>query len=158
MFGDLGNCNPETLDELARILQRPAVYAQNQDCGHQELNVNQLPTTNSISSNNSSNVNPSQISHRNVQNSTSSSCNQTLQQCPMNKYFELCVNMGEYNVSLVEIEIATPQSKITTDGQLFKKIKENYNKQRGFLKTNVFRLFKPARVDFVQVNTVHQNL
>lgn len=75
----------------------------------------------------------------------------------MNKFLELCVNMGEYKVSLVEIPIATPQSKIFTDGQLFQKIKEDYNKQRGFLKSNVFRLFKPIKVHFVQVKPAHQN-
>ena len=64
--------------------------------------------------------------------------------------------MGEFNVFLVELEIVTPQTQIITDGQLFEKLKKAMGKI--FLKTKNFRLIKPVRVHFVQVNTGYQNI
>lgn len=72
------------------------------------------------------------------------------------KYFELCINVGEFDVSLAEIGISTPESQITTDGHLFQEIKTHYNKHRGLLKRHSLYLFKPVKVYFVQVK--HQSI
>lgn len=67
------------------------------------------------------------------------------------KYLELCVNTGEYDISLAEIEISTAQSSIVSDGDLFCAIRAKYRQHHGFLKTHNFSLFKPVEVRFVQV-------
>lgn len=81
--------------------------------------------------------------------------------CPpiqrLEKYLELCVNVGEHNITLAEIRISTSQSQITTDGELFQEIRKSYGKRRGFLRTHSLHLFKPAKVDFVQVNMFGNN-
>lgn len=70
------------------------------------------------------------------------------------KYLELCVNIGEYDISLAEIEISTLNSSINTDGELFQEIKRSYKKHRGYLKTHNLHLFKPVDVRYVQVSTM----
>ena len=75
----------------------------------------------------------------------------------LEKYLELCVNVGEHNITLAELRISTSQSQITTDGELFQEIRKSYGKRRGLLRTHSLHLFKPAKVDFVQVNVVRLN-
>lgn len=75
--------------------------------------------------------------------------NQTIE-----KYLELCVNIGEYDISLAEIEISTLHSSINTDGELFQEIKRSYKKHRGYLKTHNLHLFKPVDVRYVQVSAM----
>ncbi|KAL9599472.1 MAG: hypothetical protein Q9219_003811 [cf. Caloplaca sp. 3 TL-2023] len=60
------------------------------------------------------------------------------------RYLELCINTGEYDIALAEIHITTPETKITSDGQLFEEIRTQYNKHRGFLRSHRWSLFRPA--------------
>lgn len=68
------------------------------------------------------------------------------------KYLELCLNTGEYDVSLAEIVISTNQQTIENDGQLFQEIRNRYRRNRGIIKTPNFHLFKPVDVHFVEVS------
>ncbi|KAI4193359.1 MAG: hypothetical protein LQ346_003942 [Caloplaca aetnensis] len=67
------------------------------------------------------------------------------------RYLELCINTGEYDVTLAEIQITTPTTLITSDGQLFEEIKKRYHECRGFLRTHRWSLLKPTEVHFVRV-------
>jgi hypothetical protein len=69
----------------------------------------------------------------------------------VNKYLELCVNTGDYEIGLGEIKIRTVDSNIVSDGQLFLRIKETYDEIRKSLKTHRLGLFKPADISFVKV-------
>ena len=40
------------------------------------------------------------------------------------KFLELCINTGEYDITLAEIEISTSRSSITSDSQLFEEIRK----------------------------------
>lgn len=82
-------------------------------------------------------------------------CRSRSPQIPLiEKYLELCINTGEYNVTLAEIEISTAQSHITSDGQLFHEIRKQYNQHRRFSKVHNLHLFKPVEVRFVQVGQI----
>lgn len=70
------------------------------------------------------------------------------------KYLELCVNTGEYDISLAEVSILSSGSNITNDGELFQEIKRQYNQHRGFLKTHNLHFFRPTEVLFVKVYSV----
>ncbi|KAL8755981.1 MAG: hypothetical protein Q9184_004644 [Pyrenodesmia sp. 2 TL-2023] len=69
------------------------------------------------------------------------------------RYLELCINTGEYDVTLAEIHITTPTTLITSDGQLFEEIKKRYHEHRGFLLTHRWSLLKPTQVHFVRVRS-----
>lgn len=72
-----------------------------------------------------------------------------LQRPPMTKKFAaLCVNTGEFNKTLGEIEV----SSINTDRQVFHKFKEKYQILRGF-RAGALRwlLIKPVNIKFIQV-------
>ena len=68
------------------------------------------------------------------------------------KFFELCINTDEYDITLVEIEISTSRSSITSDSQLFQEIRKKYNHHWNFLRTHSLSLFKPIDVHYVQVS------
>lgn len=76
---------------------------------------------------------------------------QTLNSPLVEKYLELCVNTGEHGVSLAEIKISTKDNRITSDGQLFDEIRRGYKNIRSSFKAHRFNLFKPIRVNFIQV-------
>lgn len=61
-------------------------------------------------------------------------------------FLELCVNTGEFHVTLGEIEL----SNIMCDESLFSAIKLTYLQRRGF-RTKFF-LLKPVAVNFVRVS------
>lgn len=68
---------------------------------------------------------------------------------PVRKRFvELCVNTGEYQRQLAEIDVTNLES----DSQLFERIKEKYLEVRSF-RVKYF-LLKPIDVHFVQVSSV----
>ncbi|KAH6838570.1 hypothetical protein B0I37DRAFT_409119 [Chaetomium sp. MPI-CAGE-AT-0009] len=60
------------------------------------------------------------------------------------RFIELCVNTGEFQRSLAEIDVSTASS----DAQLFDRIRERYREVRSF-RTKYF-LLKPVDVHFVQ--------
>ena len=60
-------------------------------------------------------------------------------------FLELCVNKGN-SKALAEINVTS----ITTDGDLFRKVKEHYLQLRGFRAR--FWLLKPAKVSWVRVS------
>jgi hypothetical protein len=64
------------------------------------------------------------------------------------KFTALCVNAGEFNETLGEIEI----SSISTDCQVFQKFKEKYQILRGF-RAGAFRwlLIRPVDIRFIQI-------
>jgi hypothetical protein len=65
------------------------------------------------------------------------------------KYFEDCVNIGNYAISHHDIDI----SHVTSDGELFEMIWERYNSSRG---VGLRRLFlQPKNVHFVMVSVLH---
>jgi hypothetical protein len=63
------------------------------------------------------------------------------------RFLALCVNTGEFKKSLAEIEV----SKVASDGQLFKLMKETYREVRGFRARFRF-LIKPVSIRFVHVS------
>lgn len=60
------------------------------------------------------------------------------------RFIELCVNTGEFQHQLAEIDIST----VASDAQLFDRIRERYREVRSF-RTRYF-LLKPVDVHFVQ--------
>lgn len=68
------------------------------------------------------------------------------------KYLELCLNTGEYDVSLAEIAISSAQQIINSDGELFQEIRQRYQKTRGLIRSLNLRLFKPINIHFVEVS------
>ncbi|KAH8590386.1 hypothetical protein B0O99DRAFT_305590 [Bisporella sp. PMI_857] len=67
------------------------------------------------------------------------------------KYTALCVNTGEFNKTLGEIDI----SSITTDRQMFHRFKEAYHELRGFRARAVrWFLIKPVDIKFIQVRPI----
>ena len=62
------------------------------------------------------------------------------------KYLEMCVNSGEFSKSLGEIEM----SQVQSDGCLFRQIKSQYLRLRGYRAKHF--LLKPTAVQFVQVS------
>lgn len=60
------------------------------------------------------------------------------------KFIELCVNTGEFQHQLAEIDV----SHVTSDGQLFRLIRERYRAVRSF-RAKYF-ILKPADVHFVR--------
>jgi hypothetical protein len=67
------------------------------------------------------------------------------------KYTALCVNTGEFNKTLGEIDI----SSITTDRQMFHRFKELYHELRGFRARAVrWFLIKPVDIKFIQVRPI----
>jgi hypothetical protein len=70
----------------------------------------------------------------------------------LSRYLEICVNTGEYEISLAEIKINNHGSPaIRSDGDLFREISNAYDTTRYRLLTHKLGLFKPARVDYVEV-------
>jgi hypothetical protein len=64
------------------------------------------------------------------------------------KYFEVCVNIGNYAIDHHEIDI----SRVTSDGELFELILDKYNSSRGI---GLRRLFlRPQNVHFVMVSAL----
>jgi len=65
------------------------------------------------------------------------------------KFTALCVNTGEFNKTLGEIEIPS----ISTDREIFLKFKETYQALRGF-RVGVFRplLIRPVDIEFIQAS------
>ena len=74
-------------------------------------------------------------------------------QMPACRFLELCVNTGEYEISLAEIRIQEHgHPAIRSDGELFCAIRAQYEASRYCFLTHKLRLFKPARVDYVEVS------
>jgi hypothetical protein len=73
--------------------------------------------------------------------------NQTTSNHPINQYFELCINTGEYTKTLAEINL----QKVGCDGELFKRIRSEYTRLRRF--RSRFWLLKPSGVHFVRVSS-----
>ena len=67
-------------------------------------------------------------------------------QQPGRKYIELCVNTGEFQKSLGEIEVTNAKC----DSDIFHLVRDKYKEVRGF--RSRFFLLKPIDVHFVQVN------
>jgi hypothetical protein len=64
------------------------------------------------------------------------------------KFTALCVNTGEFNKTLGEIEV----NSISTDRQVFQKFKEKYQMLRGFRAGALRWLFiRPVDIRFIQV-------
>ena len=64
------------------------------------------------------------------------------------KYLELCVNTGEFQRSLGEIEI----TNVKNDHELFKLVRRKYEELRAYRVK--FFLLKAVDVHFVQVNQI----
>lgn len=155
MYGDFDNSHPKALDALAEALKCPISHTSDEgDGGHEMPSLNQhstVPILAHVPKNGgyfetNQRFSPQPL----VMTSTPTSPPNPI----IEKNFELCVNVGEHNISLAEIGISTPESRITTDGELFREIKMHYMKCRGFLRTHTLYLFKPVKVNFVQVNMV----
>jgi hypothetical protein len=64
------------------------------------------------------------------------------------KFAALCVNIGEFNKALGEIEV----SSLSTDRQVFQKFKEKYRTLRGSRASTLrWLLIKPVDIRFIQV-------
>jgi hypothetical protein len=63
------------------------------------------------------------------------------------RFFELCVNTGEIDICLGEIDI----TNVRSDGELFKKIYERYKDLRGYRIRRIF--LKPVDVHFIHVSS-----
>ena len=63
------------------------------------------------------------------------------------KYLEVCVNIGEHERRLAEIDV----SQICCDSELFQRVKEGYRSIRGY--RSWYFLVKPSKIEYVQVRT-----
>ncbi|KAL8725962.1 MAG: hypothetical protein Q9166_007039, partial [cf. Caloplaca sp. 2 TL-2023] len=140
----------ESAQNLAQWLECP-----NQ--GHSGHPTNSLTMTPPISSAVQATGHMQNIAFPNSQTSSNAHPGTTMMSgsipCPpavVERYLELCVNTGEHSISLAEIQVTTPESSITSDGQLFEEIRKQYRKRRGFLQASEWSLFKPIEVHFVQ--------
>lgn len=75
-------------------------------------------------------------------------------------FFELCVNSGKFLKSLGEISVSSTNAhgvnSIDTDGEFFRKVKDNYLRLRSFRAR--FWLLKPVNVSYVRVSfSFHSN-
>ena len=61
------------------------------------------------------------------------------------RFLEICVNTGDYTISLGEIDITT----VATDGELFGRVAQSYRELRGAHFKRVF--MKPANIHYVLV-------
>ena len=64
-------------------------------------------------------------------------------------YLNLCVNAGEFQKSLGEVEL----TNCSTDGEMFMKIRDEYLSIRGGLAERILR--RPADIHFVKVSISH---
>jgi hypothetical protein len=63
-----------------------------------------------------------------------------------NKHPELFTNTGEFEISLAEIGIVTPETRIQNDGELFEEIRTKYKQVRGYWRSHILCLFNPIEV------------
>jgi hypothetical protein len=154
LWGDFDENQPEALNRLSEVLQLPMNTPTQSDYLHMTCTATDnsrqgtsdrlVPSNSNQDSSSDDKVSP-QIHLAEAKNTRSPS--------PIvERYLELCVNTGEYSISLAEIEVSTPRAQITNDGELFRAIKKKYDHHRGFLKTHQLHLFKPVAVHFVQVS------
>lgn len=158
LYGDFDNSHPEAVDELEAALKQSTVSSSGGLQSQQSPNL-ALPSSAHISGGTTASRNAQSEDAKSPSHQTSGSCrpcinpSQTSQSC---KYLELCVNTGEFHKTLAEITISaqssTKCSAITTDGELFKAIKDQYLRVRGFRAQHFF-LLKPTAVQFVKVST-----
>jgi hypothetical protein len=146
MYGDFDNAFPESVDSLAAALKCYATNTTNtSQAGGGEIDLGTLSSTTGQPNASSSGSAPT--------SGDLSPCNRNVQACSggpttssvTKMYMELCVNTGEFEKRLGEIDIT--QAKC--DGELFTLLKKRYEAIRSY-RTN-FSLLKPVGVHYVQV-------
>ena len=154
LWGDFEGNQPEALNRLSEVLQLPMNMPTRSDYLHMTCTAtdNSRQGTSDRLVPSSSNQDSSIDDKVSPQTHLAEAKNTRPPSPIVEKYLELCVNTGEYNISLAEIEVSTPRAQITNDGELFRAIKKKYDHHRGFLKTHQLHLFKPVAVHFVQVS------
>lgn len=168
MYGDYDNRNPVALDKLLHDLQQREsnterigedimvsdssggnrVSAPAADSGHPVSSMG-LGHSGPIQSSpsNFGGSNGGNGASQNVQPALGRFLGTTAQGLTTQKrYFELCVNTGELDISLGEIDI----TDVTSDGELFKRIYTEYRNIRGHRMRRFF--LKPANIHFVRVS------
>lgn len=146
LYGDFDNANPEAVNRLHQVLQRPV----HQSTGHadqpQPISLD-TPSANSL---NQGSSNPAANAMQNrslqpIQSMIPTGCNMPSPPEPhTSKFVELCVNTGKLHKSLGEIDI----THVNCDRDLFALTKSRYDEVRGH--RSRFFLLEPTAVEWVQ--------
>ena len=148
LYGDFDNSRPEVTDVFAGILQRSNHAPTPQYQTEFPTPISPLPAAHRVQN---TSLTGSQGDTSNTQSlDAQSRCHASASHnvsdvIRMKKYLELCINTGEFQISLGEIEI----TGVCSDGLLFRMIKKKYLDLRSH-RARYF-LLKPTAVQFVQV-------
>ena len=150
LYADFDNSCPESVDKLESMLQRtsPTIDTGGSCKGPSAPSTSSTtsvaPASNWCPASKTNQLTPEPAPHRPLV-TASMPCPSLVKEAK--KYLELCVNTGEFSKSLGEIEI----SQVRSDGSLFREIRSNYLRLRGYRAKHF--LLKPVAVQFVQVST-----
>jgi hypothetical protein len=166
MYGDYENCDPTAVNELASVLRRQACVTQRVDfCNTADSTTREdhMPrdnhtlgdgdrggggTNSQAPASDQANLTPTSSPPFNVQSTSAVTSNMPLSLANSKKMFlELCVNTGELDISLGEIDV----SNVTSDGELFRRIYQCYKEIRGHRMRRIF--LKPVDVHFIHVSS-----
>jgi hypothetical protein len=146
MYGDFDNAFPESVDSLAAALKCYATDTSQAPGG--EIDLGTLSSVTNLSNASSSATDPASgnqpPSNRNASQQQACSGDPTTSSVTKT-YMELCVNTGELEKRLGEIDITQAEC----DGKLFELLRERYEAIRSY-RTNFF-LLKLVDVHYVQV-------
>ncbi|KAL8826514.1 MAG: hypothetical protein Q9170_007375, partial [Blastenia crenularia] len=151
LWGDFQVDNPESAANLARWLEHPDQQSHGHSTSYTPPNLTIASASQPVGPAQKSTLPTSPLSpvapSTGIAPTSAAAIDPTVLK---ERYLELCINTGEYDITLAEIHITTPEASITSDGQLFEEIRKQYNKHRGFLRSHKWSLFKPVDVHFVQ--------
>ncbi|KAL9003543.1 MAG: hypothetical protein Q9188_003601 [Gyalolechia gomerana] len=154
LWGDFRIEDAESVMNFARLLEHPDQQVRGESSNQNTSQVNIGTTSPSTSHPQVYTSTLSQVAIKIPAGSTTATAKLVPLPTPPNKrYLELCVNTGEYDISLTEIHVTTPETAITSDGQLFEEIRKQYNRCRGIFRSHKWSLFKPVDLHFVRTAT-----
>ena len=152
MYADFDNSNPESVENLALELQSQVRQHNHTPASTRSANDSTTSGTSRDTHLNglSNRVTPSIRSELPSMTSTTTdsdnSCYPRFDAGQKPAFLELCINTGEFSVSLGELDVR----EITSDGALFQKIWAKYREIRGFRMRMVY--LKPCEIQFVYVS------
>jgi hypothetical protein len=166
MYGDYENRDPTAVDKLASVLRRQVCGTQRVDnCNTADSTTreNSMPRDNhtlgdgdsggrgihsQAPASDQANLTHTSSPSSNGQSTSAITSNTPLSLANSKKMFlELCVNTGELDISLGEIDV----SNVTSDGELFRRIYQCYKEIRGHRMRRIF--LKPVDVHFIHVSS-----
>lgn len=151
LWGDFQIQDAEAVESFTRWLEHPDQQPYHPSASHNPSQLNASSATSTLGHQQAHTRTDSQAANNAPIASTATTPKPlSLPRQPTERYLELCINTGEYDISLAEIHINTPETSITSDGQLFEEIRKRYQKCRGILRNHKWSLFKPIDVHFVR--------